>query len=415
MTVATTVWADIDEAQFHAFVEGFFGDLGAVMHAATVLVGDRLGLYRAMDDSDWHTPEQIAETTGTHTRYVHEWLAAQAASGFAEYDPATGRFRLTPVQALALTGRHGIFDAPAGLLAAASVIADVDLLCDAFTTGRGLAWSDRHPDLTEATLRFFRGNYATHLVPDWLPALDGVEEHLRQGIRVADIGCGGGASTILMAQAYPASQFIGFDSHGGSIDLARQAAAEAGVAHRCRFETATAKDYTGSRPGHGLRRPARHGGPDGRRRPRPRHARGRRHLDDRRALRPRPAREQPHPYRSHLLLRVHNPVPAHVTLPRGRRRPWRPSRRGPHPRGRHRRGLHPLPPGSRNRGEPHLRSTPVTRTAPSGIDRQTRQDPGRPHDRQSSGIKKRRGSPARDSRPLLAAPANQLPPISCAP
>ncbi|MBW3561351.1 MAG: class I SAM-dependent methyltransferase [Actinobacteria bacterium] len=250
MTVATTVWADIDEAQFHAFLEGFFGDLGAVMHAATVLVGDRLGLYRAMDDSDWHTPEQIAEATDTHARYVHEWLAAQAASSFAEYDPATGRFRLTPVQALALTGRHGIFDAPAGLLAAASVIADVDLLCDAFTTGRGLAWGDRHPDLTEATLRFFRGNYATHLVPDWIPALDGVEDQLRQGTRVADIGCGGGASTILMAQAYPASQFIGFDSHGGSIDLAKQAAAEAGVADRCRFETATAKEYTGS--GYGL-------------------------------------------------------------------------------------------------------------------------------------------------------------------
>lgn len=250
MTVETTAWADIDENQFRAFLDGFFGDLGALMHAATVLVGDRLGLYRAMDDNNWHTPERVAEATGTHARYVHEWLAAQAASGFAEYDPATARFRLTPVQALVLTGRHGIFDAPAGLLVAASVLADVDLLCDAFTTGRGLAWADRHPDLTEATLRFFRGNYATHLVADWLPALDGVEDQLRQGIRVADIGCGGGASTILMAQAYPASEFIGFDSDDRSIALAKQAATEAAVADRCRFDVATAKAYPGS--GYGL-------------------------------------------------------------------------------------------------------------------------------------------------------------------
>jgi SAM-dependent methyltransferase len=246
MTDDATVWSDIDETQFRSFLESFFRDLGATMHAGTVLIGDRLGLYRAMDDSDWYTPEQVAEATGTHARYVREWLAAQAASGFAEYDPPTGRFRLTPVQALVLTGRNGIFDAPAGLLAAASVLADVDLLCDAFTTGRGLAWADHHPDLTEGTLRFFRGNYATHLIADWLPALDGVEDRLHQGVRVADIACGGGATTILMAQAYPASEFTGFDSHDRSIDLARKAAAGAGVADRCRFETATAKDYPGS-------------------------------------------------------------------------------------------------------------------------------------------------------------------------
>ncbi len=246
MTAGVSVPTEFDEARFHEFVERFFADLGAVMHAATVLIGDRLGLYRVMADSQWHTPQQVAEATQTHARYVREWLAAQAASGYAEYDPATGSFRLTAIQALALIGKEHLFDAPAGLLAAASVLADVDVIADAFQTGRGLAWGDHHPDLTEATLRFFRGNYVMNLVPNWIPALDEVEERLLEGISVADIGCGGGASTVLMAQAYPASTFIGFDSHERSIVLANQAAVNAGVADRCRFEVATAKDYPGS-------------------------------------------------------------------------------------------------------------------------------------------------------------------------
>ena len=216
------------------------------MHAATVLIGDRLGLYRAMADSEWKSPDEIAEATSTHPRYVREWLAAQAASGYAEYDAETRRFRLTPVQAMALTGAGGMFDAPAGILAAASVLADVDAISEAFAAGRGIVWSDRHPDLTEATARFFAGNYRSHLVHDWLPALDGVEERLRQGINVIDIGCGGGASTILMAEAFPESSFLGIDSDPGSIDLAREQAAQAGVEDQCSFLVATAKDYPGS-------------------------------------------------------------------------------------------------------------------------------------------------------------------------
>jgi SAM-dependent methyltransferase len=242
----TTIWAEIDEQEFGQFVEQFLGDLGAMMHAATVLVGDRLGLYQAMADSEWRSPADIAGATTTHARYVQEWLAAQAASGYAEYDPQTGRYRLSPVQALTLTGKGGIFDAPGGLLAAAAVLADVDTVSEAFAGGRGLSWRDHHPDLTEGTARFFSGNYRAHLVQDWIPALDGVEEKLREGIRVADIGCGGGASTILMAEAFPASTFLGIDYHAGSIDLAREAAAKAGVTDRCKFEITTAKDYPGS-------------------------------------------------------------------------------------------------------------------------------------------------------------------------
>ena len=248
--IDTTTNATIDEAKFEAFLQRFFADLGAVMHAATVLIGDRVGLYRAMADSHWYAPDQVAEAAGTDPPYVREWLAAQAASGYVDYDPDSGRFRLNPEQALALTSEDNPMFAPAGLQAAAALIADVDLVADAFRTGRGLAWGQHHPDLTRATMRFFRTNYLANLTQYWLPALDGVEDKLRAGTTVADIGCGGGASTIIMAKAFPASRFFGFDYDEASIALAREAAAEAGVTDRCAFDTATAKQYPGS--GYGL-------------------------------------------------------------------------------------------------------------------------------------------------------------------
>jgi 2-polyprenyl-3-methyl-5-hydroxy-6-metoxy-1,4-benzoquinol methylase len=248
--IDTAAAPTVDEASFEAFVHRFFTDLGAVMHAATVLIGERVGLYEAMADTGWHTPEQLAEATGTHARYVREWLAAQAASGYTDYDPASGRFRLTPEQALALTSEDAPIFAPAGLQAAAGIIADVDRLTEAFRRGRGIAYGEHHPNLTDGTLRFFRTNYLSHLTQYWLPALDGVEDRLRSGTDVADIGCGGGASTIIMANAYPASRFHGFDSDEASIAIARKSAAEAGVAERCTFEVATAKEYPGT--GYGL-------------------------------------------------------------------------------------------------------------------------------------------------------------------
>ena len=165
MTAHGTISTEIADAQFYEFLERFFGDLGAVMHAATVLIGDRIGLYRAMAEHGWQTREQIADATGTHARYASEWLAAQAASAYAEYDQASGRFRLSPVQVLALTGGTPCSMLPGGLLAAATLFLDLDVICDAFVTGQGLSWGEHQPDLTEATTRFFRGNYLTNLVP----------------------------------------------------------------------------------------------------------------------------------------------------------------------------------------------------------------------------------------------------------
>jgi SAM-dependent methyltransferase len=235
----------LDPIKLEEFVGRFAGDLGAVLHAATVLIGDQLGLYRAMADGRWLRPEELAEATGTRPRYVREWLAAQAASGYAAYDAATSRFRLTPEQAFALTSEENPLFVPGGVQLAAATIADVDLIVNAFRTGSGVGWGEHHPDLVEGTLRFFRPNYTGNLIQSWIPALDGMEERLRDGARVADLGCGGGASTILMARAYPKSTFVGFDYHAGSIARARQDAATAGVEDRCSFEVATGKDFPG--------------------------------------------------------------------------------------------------------------------------------------------------------------------------
>lgn len=240
----------VDQSKLEEFVGRFAVDLGAVLHAATVLIGDRLGLYKAMSDCGWTTPEELAERTGTHLRYVREWLAAQAASGYADYEGASERFRLTPEQAFALSSEDNPLFAPGGLQVAASTLADVGLVTDAFRTGAGVGWGEHHPDLVEGTLRFFRPNYIGNLTQHWIPALDGVEDKLRAGTTVADIGCGAGASTIIMARAYPASRFTGFDYHQESITMARKSAAEAGVSDRCTFEASTARDYPGV--GYGL-------------------------------------------------------------------------------------------------------------------------------------------------------------------
>jgi len=244
-TSAKAVQKSVDALKLEEFVGRFASDLGAVLHAATVLIGDQLGLYRAMADGRWVRPEELAEATGTHQRYVSEWLAAQAASGYAVYDAETSRFRLTPEQAFALTSEGNFLSVLGGLQLAAATIADIDLIVNAFRTGFGVGWGEHDPDLVEGTLRFFRSTYATNLVQGWIPALDGMEAKLRGGARVADLGCGCGATTILMARAYPESSFIGFDYHAGSIARARQDAATAGVEDRCCFEVATGKDFPG--------------------------------------------------------------------------------------------------------------------------------------------------------------------------
>ncbi|MGH3860434.1 class I SAM-dependent methyltransferase [Actinokineospora sp.] len=235
----------IDQAKLGEFIGKFAGDLGAVLHAATVLVGDKLGLYRAMADSRPVTAAELADSTGCDERYLREWLSAQAASGYAEYDPDADAFRLTEEQAFALTTEDNPFFIPGGCQVAASTIKDADLLADAIRDGRGVDWSDHHHDLFDGTDRFFKPNYIGHLLSEWLPALDGVVAKLEAGATVADVGCGYGSSSILIARQYPRSRVVGSDYHAPSIEEARKAAAEAGVADRCTFEVAAAADYPG--------------------------------------------------------------------------------------------------------------------------------------------------------------------------
>ncbi len=198
----------IDEAKLNEFVGRFAGDLGAVLHAATVLIGDKLGLYKAMSDGAPVSAEELAKRTGTDERYMREWLSAQAASGYVEYDPASDTFRLPAEQAFALTNEYNPLFVPGGLQVAASTIKDSDALAEAIRSGKGVGWHEHHHDLYEGTERFFRPNYIGNLVSAWIPSLDGVEEKLQAGARVADIGCGYGASTIIMAEAYPNSTIM---------------------------------------------------------------------------------------------------------------------------------------------------------------------------------------------------------------
>ncbi|HUN45728.1 MAG TPA: methyltransferase domain-containing protein, partial [Stellaceae bacterium] len=236
---------EVNEDKLNQFVGRMLGDMGAAMGAALVLVGDRLGLYKAMAEAGPLTPAALAERTRTTERYVREWLAAQAAAGYAEYDAASGTFSLTPEQAAVFADEGG----PVFLAGAYDVIAaalrDEPKITEAFRSGKGVGWHEHHGCLFRGTERFFRTSYNHHLVGEWLPALDGVAAKLERGARVADVGCGHGASTVLMAQAFPNSRFHGFDYHAPSIERARQAAEAAGVADRCRFEVAPAKEYPG--------------------------------------------------------------------------------------------------------------------------------------------------------------------------
>jgi SAM-dependent methyltransferase len=235
----------IDQAKLDEFMGRFVGDLGAAMSAALVVIGDRLGLYRAMADGTPVSADQLAERTGTDPRYVREWLSNQAAGGYVSYDPAAEVFFLTPEQSLALAQEGSPAFVPGAFQVATALTKDEEKIARAFVNGHGVGWHEHHHDLFAGTERFFRPGYAANLVSAWIPALDGVAAKLQSGARIADVGCGHGSSTILMAQAFPGSSFVGFDYHAASIERARAAARDAGLQDRVRFEVAPAKGYPG--------------------------------------------------------------------------------------------------------------------------------------------------------------------------
>ncbi|MBZ5627689.1 MAG: class I SAM-dependent methyltransferase [Acidobacteriia bacterium] len=233
----------LDQKKVEQFLHKFVNDLGAGMCAALALVGEKLGLYAAMSGAGPLTAAELAARTSTNERYVREWLAAQAANGYVEYDATSQRFYLPNEHALLLANEDGPAYIPGAFHVMASVFRDEHKISEAFRSGDGVGWHEHHPSLFEGTEKFFRPTYLHNLIDAWIPALDGVEEKLRQGAGVADVGCGHGASTILMAEAFPESSFYGFDYHQASIEKARQRAEKAGVQHRVKFEVATAKDF----------------------------------------------------------------------------------------------------------------------------------------------------------------------------
>jgi SAM-dependent methyltransferase len=235
-----------NQAKLDEFMSKLLNDMGAAATGALVLIGDKLGLYKALAEAGPLNPAGLAARTGAAERYVREWLAAQAAAGYVQYQPETGTYAMTAEQGLALADDQSPVFAAGAFEIIASMFKDEPKVSEAFRTGRGVGWHEHSSCLFRGTERFFRAGYAAHLVRDWLPALTGVCEKLERGARAADVGCGHGASTIVMAQAFPKATFTGFDYHSPSVERARAAARAAGVEARCRFEVADAKSYPGA-------------------------------------------------------------------------------------------------------------------------------------------------------------------------
>jgi SAM-dependent methyltransferase len=240
----TTTPLQMDKLE--AFLGKVVGDLGAAMSTALVVLGDRLGLYKALAGSGPLTPDELAERTGTHERYVREWLCAQAAGGYVSYDAETKRFWLPPEQAAALADETSPAYIPGGFYIAEAVVRAQEQVAENFRSGRGMGWGEHASCLFEGTERFFRSAYIGNLTSSWIPSLEGVEARLRTSALVADVGCGLGASTILMAKTYPKSRFRGFDAHPESIALARKRAEAEKVADRVTFEVARSTEFSGT-------------------------------------------------------------------------------------------------------------------------------------------------------------------------
>src|ERR1700721_1778109 len=233
----------INESMLNEFLGKAVGDLGAALSATLVLVGDRLGLYKELARGAV-TSAELAQRTATNERYVREWLGNQGASGYVQYDAANGKWSMTPEQALCLADPNGPVDLPGAYNIVEATFHALGRTMDNFKSGKGMEWGEHHSCLFHGTERFFRAGYNANLITSWLPALDGVVEKLKVGAKVADVGCGHGSSTILMAQAYPASTVVGSDYHGESIRVARERAAAAGIAN-AQFEVSDAVSYTG--------------------------------------------------------------------------------------------------------------------------------------------------------------------------
>lgn len=232
----------IDEVRLNAFLGRALSDMGGAISATLVLIGDQLGLYKALARGAMNAAE-LAAATDTSERYVREWLGNQAAGGYVDYDADTDRYSLNPEQALCMADPDSPVDVPGAYSIVEAVFHAMGRTREDFRSGAGMEWGEHHPCLFHGTERFFRAGYNAHLLGEWLPALDGVVDRLRAGGKVADVGCGHGASTLLMARAFPASTFLGYDYHGPSIEVARRHAGEAGI-ENARFKVADAGGYT---------------------------------------------------------------------------------------------------------------------------------------------------------------------------
>ncbi|MPZ22326.1 MAG: methyltransferase domain-containing protein [Dehalococcoidia bacterium] len=241
----TTQTTQIDQAKLESLIGRAVDDLGATSSAALVVIGDKLGLYRALGDLGPATPEDLAAATGTSARYLRHWLLNQASAGYVDYSPGTGRYSLTPEQAMVFADDESPYSMVGGFGLVTAAIKAEPRIAEAVRSGGGMPWGEHDEGLFRGTERFFKPGYIGNIAQSWIPSLSGVREALQDGGTVADVGCGFGASTVIMAQAYPRSRFLGFDSHQPSIEAAREAAAAAGVGDRVTFDVATAQEFTG--------------------------------------------------------------------------------------------------------------------------------------------------------------------------
>ena len=240
---AATVPA-LDMNKLNAFIGQFVTDLGASVHAGMVVIGEKLGLYKALATGPMSATE-LAAKTQTDERYLREWLASQAAGGYVTYEEGTGKFSLSAEQAFTLTDENSPAYLPGAFELAVGSLAAVPRIAESFRTGAGMGWHEHDDGVFHGCEKFFRPGYAANLVSAWIPALCEAKQKLEAGARVADVGCGKGASTLLMAKAYPKSRFFGFDYHDKSIEAAREAARREGLADRVSFAVAKAKEFPG--------------------------------------------------------------------------------------------------------------------------------------------------------------------------